>query len=211
MSRYDRQKKAQESAKQVPPEPSAEELFAIANEVSTEKGRGGLDRILEGSAGNRSPVLTQTDGGGTELLSVAEDGVEEDVYQYSPKDTFIQVIKYLLLDLSISDLEDRKDKAERLFKRLNLLALGQGVHLLDKLPQALEFALQHGMFQVTGAPQDRGEQHDDRNHKDNRLLIELLGNDIFNRLNDRARGYQCSPRSAFIYGIDHALAANMFG
>jgi len=209
MSRYDKKKAVQQAAPKQNSLPTAEELFAIAQKHAPEVARG-QDRVVEASisSGPLSP-LSEQDHGGPEILSRERDGVDEDVFAYSSNDVFAQVVKYLLLDLHIEDIDKRKEKAQRLFDKLTLLANGRNVHLLDMLPDAIEFALQHGSFDCSTAPKDRGEQHDDPKDRDNRLLTELMGQDKFNRLNDRARGYQCSPRSAFIHGIENALAGQM--
>lgn len=190
--------------------PSPQSMFHIAN------SGGGAGRALSPNA-NPQPEPEFGETVTIPAFDVDEQGNwrqndEIEIHPRAMQDDLAYLVRFLLLeDLGDKPTDDDKDAnrvaAQKLFKDLQRLANGRGIHVVGSVRQGVEEALKHGFFEVSGGKSARTDSDGDQKKWDNRVLIALFGNDVFNRINDRCAAARKSNRSGFIAGIKHGLAA----
>ena len=127
--------------------------------------------------------------------------------------------KYLVLaNLLEREEENNLQPHETLYGRLELLSRCRNVCMISMIQQSVRHTFGTGAFDAAGTTADTPEARqalkrtgndDNHSHQANMALQMVLG-DQYLRMVDHARGYQMSNLSAFINGVEHALAAGDF-
>jgi hypothetical protein len=94
---------------------------------------------------------------------------------------------------------------EEAIVRLFQVAKCRGVDVVDLLRQEIWHMVRQGRFKLDGVPEDRKPAHDNEGEINNRRLIELLEFSVFDVLQDKGRGANCSAQNAFVYGVKNGL------
>lgn len=208
MSRYDNKKAASKKANS---SSAAEDdpvvLFQKANNAQMSNNP---EARIAATTHAGEHILAANPNLGNKLLCKVADGVPIDVYENSKDADFAEVVRFLLLDKSIEDLEVRLKEANDMFAQLKVLADNCNVTLLAWLPDMIKGAMAAGMFDLSQAPKDRTE-NDEKRDREFRLLCDILGSDTAERLKDKGEAKSVSNRSAFIHGIKHLLVKDENG